>query len=343
MATSQLVFDPICADEAILRLDATLQGVDLSNQQKYRPNLDLGRVGIVLLAVARYASMPEIRASFELLPKDFFDIRHLDMLTDLGWAAWSTNVRYNELLATKSKRVVPPDLAERATARKKRMLRVLAYHLYDDPLVALRLQSVGKRPGYLNAASDLTVLADLYKTHKKQLVSDTKWFRDADINEAEEDAAQLMRCLGVGLEDSTKEAVELLTRIFIVIRDTYDKVRTAASFVFAKNTEHLRHFPVLHTAVRCRAKPAKKSLPEPLVVPEEQSLEGETVLPQSDTQANPPANHAAPSLVDDTPAVPILRQEPLESVVSPGPMGATRAKPRRHTKSVRPKARASPR
>jgi len=216
----------------------------------------------VVLAAAQYASKPEIHAVFERLPQELFDIRHLDRLSDLGWAAWYANARYNELLSRKTKRVVPPDLVQRVRVRKQRMLRVAQYHLQDDPIASVSLRAIGKSRSYVQIASDLTVLSRLYNDHKEQIAGDSKWYREADAREAEEDAAALLCCVSAGPDNETKNAVELLTRIFIVIRDSYEKVRAAACFAFGKNAQHLESFPVLHTAVRRAAKTTKKPVLE---------------------------------------------------------------------------------
>jgi hypothetical protein len=256
MVNFEAVYDPVRGKQAVDRLAVIFQSVDLTNREKLRPNLDMGRVAIAILAASHYASIPEIRRAFELLPPEFFDIRHLDMLTDLGWAAWYAKARYAELLSRKVRAIVPAELARRVAARKQRMLRVVDYYLHDHPTAGVAIQALRKAGGYVDDASDLTILASLYRDHKEVLSVDRKLYREEDLREAEEDAAALMRFLGVGSGNETKQALDLLTRIFVVIQDSYDKVRAAASFALANKPEHLRGFPALYTAAR-RAPKAK--------------------------------------------------------------------------------------
>jgi len=257
MVQTEAVYHPIRGEQAAARLATLIEAVDLSNHRSYRPNLDLRRTAVVVLAAAHYAQQPEIRSVFARLPAEFFDIRQLDLLTDLGWAAWYAGSRYQELLSQKQRRVVPKQLALRVADRKKRMVHVVRYHLREQPSVCRLLKEIGKGRGYAKDAAALTMLAGLYQAHQNELSRDTTWYREQDIREAEQDAAELMRYLGGGVPDASMEALDLVTRAFVLVQDVYGKVREAAGFAFGRNSAQVRNFPVLHTAVRRPAKARK--------------------------------------------------------------------------------------
>jgi hypothetical protein len=249
MADFNFVYDPVKGESALARLADTLARVEPSELLKSKPKVDLGRVAIAVLAAAACASRPEVRQTFASLPSSLFDMSHVDILPDLGWAAWHTQSRYAELVASERKLKMPPDLAQRVSERKQRMLRVAEYHLGDNPTEMPVLRAIRRGSGRCDSAADLFKLAALYRTHKDILSTDTKWYREDDAREAELDVASLLCILGKRDESETKSVLELLTRIYVCTLKSYGEVRAAACFAFRNNHLILAKFPALHTAV----------------------------------------------------------------------------------------------
>jgi hypothetical protein len=182
-------------------------------------------------------AMPTLRASL------------IEQLSDMSWATWYVWTMFQDAEALKTGVRVPPDLIDRASERRLRMLMLLEYHLGDDPSVARTLSSIRAGAGYQDTASDLVRSARLYRQHHAIVASDTKLYRADDEPQAREDAAAILQTLAAG-ERSREEWSDQLTRCWTLLNRAYDEAIAALSWLYRDDPGVLEAFPSLYSVAR---------------------------------------------------------------------------------------------
>ncbi len=250
------VYDPKRAAEAFEYLKPRLLDVPEKNLGSLL--IDLQAVAPVVLAVAELCAKKEVNDRFKLLPKQVFDIDHLEELADLAWAGWYVRSEHISAEATSTGAQVPAELIASAMERKARMLKVLDYFLGDDDEVGPELASIRSGKGYLDLASDKTRLAGLYEKHTKDIKKDKKHFRETDEADARADAAAIIRHLGTTTA-SAEKWMNFQLRVWHLLRASYDEVSATGRYLF-RNEALASRFPSLFTATR---KPRRRA-PAPM-------------------------------------------------------------------------------
>jgi len=215
------------------------------------------RTAHVALSVAEHASRPEVRSRFERLAKaGEFDLGHLEVLAEAARAVWYVRQRLETLVAAQGDGQVEAKLYTQATTTRTRMLRVLEYHLGDDPALAARLAAIRGGKGYHDLANDLVSLAELYRLHRGALVEDRRHYRADDEAEAALMAAEINRQAGGGAAAEVERWTDLQLRAGSLLRQAYEEVRRAGQFLFYSEDAETR-FPSLFGAARStRGRPA---------------------------------------------------------------------------------------
>jgi hypothetical protein len=251
MSEENPIYDPAKGRAALGRLEGEL--AKLRKEDLALVTLDLQEVALAVLGVTELTHDPEVRRMFELLPAPVFDIRHLDLLPDLGWAAWHSRIEFLTASSSATKARLPVDLVERSTTRKNRMLKVVEYHLGDDPTEAAEVAAIRAGTGYLDTATDLVRLAGLYLKHAPRLALDVVSYRASDEDDARADSAEIMRHLNAEGGAASRWA-EMQSRVWTKLFESYEEVRAAGQFLFRHDARKDR-FPSLFAAARRPRRP----------------------------------------------------------------------------------------
>ena len=74
----------------------------------------------------------------------------------------------------------PYEGAPSALETRRRMLKVLDYHMDEGAHAQRLLTSIRAGSGHMDLANDLIALADMYTTHEQTISGDTKSYRSGD-------------------------------------------------------------------------------------------------------------------------------------------------------------------
>jgi hypothetical protein len=231
------------AEEAFERIRPLLLALPADQVQKL--TLDLQAVSIVTGRASKLVDRPEVRRRFEELPRTSFDIAKLDLLRDLSLAAWHAR---SEATADHARHKIAPELLAESQELRDRMMRVLGYHFAGDAKMEAELATIGKSIGFQDLANDLTRLARLYKAKRAALESDARWYRAEDAALAVSCANRIVTHLQERRDD---EWADLLARLWTLLFETYEEVRTVGSTLL-RDLRLRQKFPSLHTATRVR-------------------------------------------------------------------------------------------
>ncbi len=221
-----------------------LESVDLRAIEPGR--LHYAEAARAVLAAMKLVAQPSIRARFDSLPAGEFAHEELDRASVLAEALLYVRQKY-ESAAVRSKATVPAELVDEAMQLKSRMLEVLDYNVGDLDGVAAELASIRSGAGYTDLAQDLSRLSRLYDEHRATLAKDKVKYRAADAKTASELARTILESVKT---HATAEWVDKSQRVWTLLRASYDEVRRAAMFLFAREPERLALFPSLFAAAR---------------------------------------------------------------------------------------------
>jgi len=104
------------------------------------------------------------------------------------------------------------------------MLKVVQYHLDDDPVLAAEIADIISGTGYSDLASDLQRLAVLYRDHEEVLRSDAHFYC-GDDQAAAVAAAEILRALARGEDEAVSHWIDQVNRSFAVLDRAYQRVR----------------------------------------------------------------------------------------------------------------------
>ncbi len=218
------------------------------------------------MKVYRAASEQGVFARFSRLPPEEFDIGHVGRQKTYGWALLYVQRKATGESMRSSSAQVPPKIVSAALELRRGMIKVVDYHLGDDPVIANELTGIRAGSGHVDTANDLAELADLYETHYALLSLDKRHFRAQDTAEARRLSDAIYDHLGRSAE--IREWLEARNRVFALLKRSHAEVLAAASFLFRNEPHQLARFPSLYTAP---AKPKPFSPAEPPSAPAEPS------------------------------------------------------------------------
>lgn len=194
------------------------------------PPVDLSDVAILALSVARDLMKPEMRAPFERLPPELFDVGLLDRLEPLAWALWYSNTQRLSVEAAAEGSSITAATLSTALEVKARMMRVCEYVLIDHPTVGREVADIRSGTGHKDLATDLTRLANLYDLHEGLLAEmGGGHYRRSDSDDAKRLASRILYELSRGQAKAVKDAKDDTSRAFTVLRDAYDRIRRWAA------------------------------------------------------------------------------------------------------------------
>lgn len=214
------------------------------------PNLDVQAAAVVALGGATRLKDSNARKKILALAKvGVIDLALIDDLPAVAWATWYVRHRLLQASATHSEAALPISLVEEAQSVRRRMLRVLDYHLDGDEEGMTLLAKIRSGSGYLDLADDLMALADRYAMYKAILAGDKKSYRKADEKLARDLAKKIIDELGTVVTPDEQRWKDLQARAFTLLLPHYDETMRVGRFLFHKQGGE-KLFPSLYSAVR---------------------------------------------------------------------------------------------
>lgn len=248
--SAQAAFDSVKA-----QLDA------LPHSAVRQPNFNLQDGALIAFGVHGLLARPDKRAVVEALAKA--GTVTLELVTNLGTvarAAWFVRHKLQLAEAVHTDASLPAKLVADATDLRKRMLKVLDYHLDTDARAVSLLSSIRAGSGYMDLANDLFALADMYRDHDAQISIDKKSYRPGDMSLARKLADDILHALGGPDTPEARRWRNYQARAFTLLEKHYEEsIRVGRFLLWYEGGEEL--FPSLFAAVRSR--PAKRPAAEP--------------------------------------------------------------------------------
>lgn len=216
-----------------------------------RLNTDINKAALAAAAVGRMVKLPDVRAEFAALPATRFDIQHVDRLESVALATWYASMRLRNAVATATGAKIPEEVMAEAVTLKTTMLRVLAYHLGDVKDVSEILADIIEGTGYMDTATDLARLGDLYEAHAATLAVDTMRYRPEDRDRAGRLAGAIHQVLGDGRHSEAQHWSDMQARAWTFLILTYDEVAVTGRWLYRHEDGETR-FPSLYGVGRQR-------------------------------------------------------------------------------------------
>lgn len=246
-------------DPGELALDRLRPRLDkVPPERMISPRTDVSAAASFVLSeiVPRLAD-PVLLARLKSLPAAEFDA---SAVADLGPAAQAALWAQGQLASAEAQESgvrLPLELIDDATALRARMLKLVDYHLADQPRLKAEIDDIRSGHGYLDLAEDLRRLAALYRSEHAALHADTRFYRLEDAESAGTFAQRIvseLRTQGAG------QARDQAWRTWALVRELYEEVAGAARFLLRRQGGEAA-FPSLHTVGRTQNRGRKPAAP----------------------------------------------------------------------------------
>ena|GEM_PF-1718630 len=222
-----------------------------------QPNLNLQEGALVALVAYRLLDTPANRAIVDALGKA--GVVNVDLVSNLGMvarAAWFVRHKLDLSEVVHSEAALSGQLVTDALETRKRMLRVLSYHLDTDAGAQSILAGIRAGAGHVDLANDLIALADMYEDHDEEIRGDKKNHRASDVSDARKLADGIIDTLGGAATSESQEWRGYQARAFTLLEKHHEEARRVGRFLYwYDGGDEL--FPTMFSAVRAR--PAKKA------------------------------------------------------------------------------------
>ena len=220
---------------------------------------DRVKAAVKAAAIGRFVKRKDVRAAFASLPKDRFDMKHIDDLETLALATWHLAVALQSASAGKSEAKLPVSLVDGAMKIKTRMVALGEYNFGDDEADGKELASIKLGSGYEDLANDLIRLAKVYNKRREEVKRDPKNYVATDEADAGRLAHEIMRQLGEQRNLDQKTLVDLFGRAWTLLLSAYEEVAVPGAWLFRREGG-ASLFPSLFTVGR--SAPARAPKPK---------------------------------------------------------------------------------
>jgi hypothetical protein len=219
----------------------------------------------VLRVIASIEEHPEIPETFALMPAKILDPIHFARLEDLGEAGRyiARQLRDARILDGAHVRRLPADLSQESKDTRARMMSVLTYHVGDLPNVSPLLASIQNDHSYMNLASDLERLADLYHEHKQDLQDDRRRYQSTDESLARHLASRIVRELDTERRARVERWSLAQSQIWPLLTLSYGEVQDTAHYIWRHHPTIQALFPSLHHDTRPKTSKSTTDDPKP--------------------------------------------------------------------------------
>jgi hypothetical protein len=242
------IIGDIDPNAASLAFEALLARLDALTEIR-ATTTDLRKSLIHAASVGRMVQKPEVKAVFQTLPAERFDMQHVELLETASMATWHTVLmqRSASVLSTGAK--VPDEILAQGTMVKERMFKVVDYVLGHVGGIREQLADIRGGKGHVDLADDLMREADLYEAHATALVEDRIHYKAEDAVTARKLAHGIYKVLGDGRSSDARYWSEYQARAWTFLLETYDEVAAAGRWLYRhENGEAL--FPSLYAVGR---------------------------------------------------------------------------------------------
>lgn len=216
-----------------------------------RANTDVNKAVVVAASVGRMVKQPDVLTEFAALPGHRFDVQHALRLESAALATWHALLQMRNATAVTSGVKIPDEVVAQATELKHTMLKVLDYYLGHLPDMFKVLGSIREGIGYVDLASDLVRLSELYVAHATILAVDTVRYNATDSETAGRLAQAIHQVLGDGRHSDARYWREYVGRAWSLLVSTYDEVSVTGRWLY-RHTDGETRFPSLYAAGRQR-------------------------------------------------------------------------------------------
>lgn len=280
------VYDPAAGKQALEALGAELAA--LGDAEIGNLRVDVEAATYAALGVAGFIGAPEVKARFERLPPEEFD---MTAVSGLGTACFATLYALAEARAAgalESEARIAPEVAAEAAEVEARMQALCEYQLQDDPEIRPELDRLRPGVGHRDLANDLLGYARIYDLRADLVKGDQKHYRPTDAARARELAGKLIQALSAAMTPRARAAYDSYSRAWALLRRRYDEVRAAGLWLFRADAARDERFPSLFAAARPNGGRPKK--PSPGAAPVNGTApNGEPLAPSTDPPILPPA------------------------------------------------------
>ncbi|HWN67572.1 MAG TPA: hypothetical protein VNM90_08020 [Haliangium sp.] len=246
----QEIIDGIDPSKARLAFEEMLPLLSTQTELR-RANTDMDKAVVVAASVGRMVKQPDMLAEFAALPGHRFDVLYALRLESAALAAWHAMLQARNAAAMTSGVKIPDDVMAAATHLKQTMLKVLDYYVGHLPGMFLLLGSIREGTGYVDLASDLARLSDLYQAHEATLAVDTVRYNATDREAAGRLAQAIHQVLGDGRHSDARIWSEHLARAWSLLVSIYEEVSATGRWLYRHEDGETR-FPSLYAVGRQR-------------------------------------------------------------------------------------------
>ncbi len=227
-------------------------------------------------------------------------------------------MRLYDALSDASKAMLPEDLTAEASELKSIMTAVLEYHVGEFDGVAAKLADIRAGRSYNDLANDLSRLSLMYEAHGDVIRTDPKHFNPGQVKEARRLADAIRATLTQSSNTEVEQWRDMQGRAFKLLRDTYESVRAAATFLFGGDSALVAQMPSLYSAPRRRGR--------------QQPAADAEVSDTSDVDVVGNGNGNDDHTIGDGREIEVRKAPPPN-----GPAGAPQVRPRRREPSAGPR------
>ncbi|WP_437669492.1 hypothetical protein [Sorangium sp. So ce131] len=254
------IYTPLAGRKALEALAPELDR--LSEAELVTVKMDVEAATYAALGVAGFVSSPDVRARFARLPREEFDIAHVDELGLACFAALYAIAEARSAGALETDARLPVALLAEATEVEARMQALCEYQLADDPAIKPELDRLRPGTGHRDLANDLLGYARIYELRADVVKADRRHYRAGDAARARELAGAMIQKLSAAMTPKAREAYDRYVRAWTLLSQRYDEVRAAGLWLWRRNARAQERFPSLFAAGRPNVGRSRKAAPK---------------------------------------------------------------------------------
>ena len=200
------IYDPAAGKKALEALAPELDR--LAEAELITVRVDVEAATYAALGVVGFVSSPDVRARFARLPREEFDVTHVDELELACFAALHALAEARAAGALETEARLPVALVTEALEVEARMQALCEYQLADDPAIKPELDRLRPGTGHRDLANDLLGYARIYELRADVVKADPKHYRADDAAHARELAGAMIQKLSAAMTPRAREAYD---------------------------------------------------------------------------------------------------------------------------------------
>ncbi|WP_437739437.1 hypothetical protein WMF39_27310 [Sorangium sp. So ce1504] len=255
------IYDPAAGKKALEALAPALDR--LSEPELITVRIDVEAATYAALGVVGFVSSPDVRARFARLPREEFDVTHVDELELACFAVLHALAEARAAGALETEARLPIALVTEGLEVEARMQALCEYQLADDPAIKPELDRLRPGTGHRDLANDLLGYARIYELRADVVKADPKHYRADDAARARELAGAMIQKLSTAMTPRARQAFDRYVRVWTLLCLRYEEVRAAALWLWRKNSRIQERFPSLFAVGRPNsARSSRKEAPK---------------------------------------------------------------------------------